>query len=387
MTSDDVTIAPFRIDIPQADIDDLHERLRNARWSAAEQKNGISSDRVRQLAELWHTGFDWRKAEAALNQHEQLTTVIDGQMVHAVHSRSADPNAVPLLMLHGWPSSIAEFHKLLVPLANPESHGHPAFHVVLASPPGFGFSSPLIGDGWGAGRMSATMAELMHRLGYSDYLAHGSDVGLEVVTALDAIDSEHLRGLHLNLGGVRMTGAHRAAEAQSEYEQRAFDRYDDYIAGKSAYATVQSTRPATLSHALTDSAVGQLAWIAEKFDEWTDPQNSVTDEDILTAASIYWFTRTAGSSARFYEESYGNFGLKRPFVGSPTAIAAFPYEIVPPVREWAETAYNVVQWTTMPAGGHFAALETPELVVDSLRRFSSTLHSGTTAPQGEWKQL
>lgn len=374
----------FQIEIPQAELDELRRRLEAARWPEELDKtlpaDGITVEAMRALVDRWLEGFDWRAREAELNRFPQIVTEVDGQRLHAVHRPSPRPDAVPLVLLHGWPSTFAEFRLVTDELAEPGDPGSPAFHVVAPSLPGYGFSGPIRERGWGAARIARAVAELMRRLGYARYLAHGGDNGYQIAAAIGRVDHEHAFGIHLNLGGVGLAGLHKDEPPADDAETFALARYADYIRDKSAYALLNATRPQTVSYALADSPIGQLAWIAEKFADWVDPNHPISADDVLTTASIYWFTRTAASSARFYQEEYTanrapgtGPALERTFVEVATGVAAFPSEIVPPVRRWAEERYNIVRWVDMPAGGHFSALERPGLVIDALRGFADQL--------------
>lgn len=378
------SIEPFCIDIPDADVSDLQRRLLDARWPGATPDmrpgEGIMPEPMRRLVARWTSDFNWRTAQTQLNQLPQILTEIAGQRLHAVHRRSPRADAIPLLLLHGWPSTFAEFRHIIDDLAEPGDPGVPAFHVVVPSLPGFGFSTPVREHGWGAARIAQALAELMHRLGYPRYLAHGTDAGYQVAAAIGRVDEAHVAGIHLNLGGVGLAGLHRDQPPRDDQERQALLRYTDYVRDKSAYALLNATRPQTVAYALTDSPVGQLAWIAEKYFDWSDPQSHIPDDDVLIAASIYWFTRTALSSARFYQEEYTanrpDRAQGRTFVRVPTAVSSFPYEIVPPVRRWAAEQYNIVRWTDMIAAGHFSALERPDLIIEALRGFAGQLEAG-----------
>lgn len=380
-------VAPFSIAVPDTELADLRRRLEAVRWPAeiddTAQADGITADTMRALVARWLGGYDWRAEEADLNRFPQVVTTVDGQRVHAVHRPSPRPGAVPLVLLHGWPSTFAEFRLVIDELAEPADPAAPAFHVVAPSLVGYGFSGPMRERGWGAHRTARAIAELLRRLGYSGYLAHGGDSGYQVAAALARVDTANVAGIHLNLGGVGLAGLHRDEPPADTAQAVALERYADYVRDKSAYALLNATRPQTVSYGLADSPVGQLAWIAEKLLDWVDPAHPLPVDHVLTTASIYWFTETAASSARFYQEEYtANRApgtgpvLERTYVTTPTAVASFPHEIVPPVRPWAEEKYNVVRWVDMPAGGHFSALERPDLVVDALRGFAGQLAGG-----------
>lgn len=371
-------LSPFTVEIPQADIDDLHRRLRAARWTEelpdASWSDGITPETMHRLVDRWVDGYDWRAVEATINRHENVRTTIDGIQLHAVHAPSTRADAVPLVLMHGWPSTFAEFLGVIDALTSPEDPADPAFHVIIPSMPGYAFSGPTHERGWTSVRMAKALAELMRRLGYSGYVPHGADLGFHVASDLAIIDPDNVRAIHLNLGGVRQAGKHQSEPSQSEAEEEAKRKQAHYMADMSAYALLQATRPQTLSYLLVDSPIAQLAWIGEKFHEWTDPNNPVSDDDILTAASLYWFTKTAGSAARFYQSGYGEQRMgARPYVDTPTGVSTWPHDIVRPLRHWTEPEYNVTYWADMPAGAHFAALETPELLVGTLRAFTRSL--------------
>lgn len=363
-------IRPFRIDVPEGDLDELRERLRRTRWPdelpGVGWGYGIPLGYVKELAEYWRTGYDWRAHEAELNAYPQFTTVIDGQVVHFLHVRSGNPDAIPLLVTHGWPGSVAEMVKIIGPLSED-------FHVVVPSLPGFGFSGPTTETGWNVVRITRAFGELMTRLGYDRFAAHGGDWGAAVTRTLAATFPERLIGAHLTL---LFTLAPKDEEpdpgderVQAMLRQAAYFRREE-----SGYSAIQGTRPQTLAYGLTDSPTGQLAWIAEKFKVWTDsenaPEDAVDRDQLLTNISIYWFTGTAGSSARIYYET------RHPPVGTwtmpstvPIAVAVFPKELSVPVRRYAERDLNIARWTEFERGGHFAAMEQPEALVEDIRAF------------------
>jgi pimeloyl-ACP methyl ester carboxylesterase len=385
---DDEALQPFLIEVPQQELDGLRQRLAASRWPAEVDEtraaDGITVPVMQGLVERWQAGFDWRAQEADLNRFPQVITQVEGQRVHAVHRPSPRPGAQPLVLVHGWPSTFTEFRRVIDELAEPSAEGAPAFHVVAPSLPGYGFSGPVRERGWGARRIACAVAELMHRLGYSRYLAHGGDNGYQIASALARVDTASVAGIHLNLGGVGLAALHRDDEPADESERRAIERYASFVRDKSAYALLNATRPQTIGYALSDSPIGQLAWIAEKFAAWVDPAYPLPGDDILTVASIYWFTNTAASSARYYQEEYTSnrppeeAPSDRTFVATPTAVASYPHELVPPIRRWAEDRYNIVRWVELPAGGHFSALERPDLVIQTLRGFAQQL----TEPAG-----
>jgi pimeloyl-ACP methyl ester carboxylesterase len=349
-------IAPYRIDVPQADLDDLADRLDRTRWPdelpGAGWDYGIPLARVRELAEHWRHGYDWRRHEAELNESPQFRTDIDGQRVHFLHIRSADPDALPLLLLHGWPGSVLEFRALTGLLSDD-------FHLVVPSLPGFGFSGPTGERGWDLHRIARALSELMTRLGYPRFGAHGGDWGSGVARALGAAVPERVVGVHVNY----LPTPGPATGLTGEDRDRA-ERTAAFAANRPGYQVLHATRPQTISYALTDSPVGQLAWIAEKFTEWVDPASTISDDVLLTDVSIYWFTRTAGSSARLAKES--GFGTPCPV---PMGVAVLPHDIVLSVRPLAERLFDIRHWTELPRGGHFAALEVPVELAADIRAF------------------
>jgi len=379
-------IEEFRIHIPQADLDDLAGRLARTRWPdslpGAAWERGVPADYLRGLAEYWQKNFDWRAAEMRLNAYPQYTTQIDGQKIHFLHVKSPEPDATPLLLLHGWPGSFVEFVHVIGPLSDPRGHGAadaPAFDLVIPSLPGFGFSGPVTEPGWGPRRMASALAELMRRLGYERYGAQGGDYGAFVAPDLGRVDPEHVIGIHVNaatMGFIPFGDVSEEDQATfTPAEQERLRRRQNYLSEGNGYFQIQSTRPQTLSYALTDSPAGQLAWIVEKFKEWTNsghalPEDAIGRDDILTNVSLYWFTGTAGSSANVYYEAMHSGDWPVPS-GVPTGVAAFAEDIA--IRRYAEQANNIVHWSDFEAGGHFAALETPSLLVQDVRDFFASL--------------
>ena len=372
-------IRPFRIDIAQAEIDDLQARLRHTRWPdelpGAGWDYGIPLSYVRELAEQWRDAYDWREHEARLNEFPQFATTIDGQNIHFLHVRSPEPRAIPLLLTHGWPGSIVEFEKVIGPLVDPSAHGGDAadaFHVIAPSIPGFAFSGPTRERGWGVKRVATAFAELMGRLGYDRYGAQGGDWGSAISRQLALLDQEHVVGVHLNTLATPPSGDPEEMKLLTERERAYLDAAQRFRQQGSAYFTIQSTRPQTLAYALTDSPAGLLAWIGEKFHEWSDRcsgQSAIDPSQLLTNVSVYWFTGTANSSARLYFE-FGRSGSSWGKVETstvPTGVAVFPHEIAPPIRRFAERSNNIVHWTEFDRGGHFAAMEEPDLLVADVR--------------------
>ena len=379
-------IAPFTISIPQADLDDLHTRLRATRWpvqlAGASWERGVPRDYLEGLAATWANDYDWRAQEARLNAFPQFTTEIDGQTMHFVHVKSPHADALPLLLIHGWPGSFIEFLGMVGPLTDPPAHSGDAadaFDVVIPSLPGFGFSSPLVETGWNVGRVSHAFAELMSRLGYTRYGVQGGDVGAFVGPVLGELDAEHIVGVHVNALVTFPSGDPAEMEGLTEREQERMARFQHYSHEMSGYMQQQSTRPQTLAYGLADSPAGQLAWIAEKFREWTDPtfgsgEAAVGLAEMLTNISIYWFTNTAGSSANNYYETMHDPSLyvERTRTTTPLGVAVSLTQDIA-IRRFAERDFNVVHWSEFGEGGHFAALENPEFLTQDMREFFRSL--------------
>jgi pimeloyl-ACP methyl ester carboxylesterase len=364
-----VPIQPFRIDVTDDVLADLRRRLEQTRFSdqidGAGWDYGTEAGYLRDLCRYWQQDYDWRAAEKGLNRFAQYTTEIDGQRIHFIHQRSADDNALPLLITHGWPGSIAEFTKIIDPLTAP---GPDAFHVIAPSLPGYAFSGPTHERGWDTRRVAQAFATLMADLGYDRYGAQGGDWGSMVSSQLALVDGPHLAGIHLNLV---IAGPPEGEDFSklTEAELASMRDVSRYAAEDSGYSKIQGTKPQTLGYGLNDSPAGLLAWIVEKFRTWSDcdgdVERSFTRDELLTNVMLYWVTATAHSSARLYYETQksGRFGTPEERIEVPTGCAIFPREIARPPRRWAERNYNVVHWTEMKAGGHFAALEEPELLV------------------------
>ena len=367
-TPTSVEIKPFRVLVPESDVDDLKRRLAATRWPDDLPGYGIPLSQVRELAEYWGSGYDWRKQEARLNELPQFTTSIDGQNVHFVHLRSRRSDAMPLLIVHGWPGSIVEFMKVLEPLSE-------SFHVVAPSIPGYGFSGPTREAGWDVKRIAAAFAQLMNRLGYTRYGTQGGDWGSVITRQLGLIDSGHIVGSHFNTLASTPSGDPEEMKLLTDREKSFMERGQRFMQQGSGYFMIQSSRPQTLAYGLTDSPAGLLAWIAEKFTEWTDPASVIDRDQLLTNVSVYWFTRTANSAARLYAEfaRSGSGWGKVEASTVPTGVAQFPFEIYPPIRRFAERSNNIVHWTELEHGGHFAAMEQPELLVGDVKDFFRSL--------------
>ncbi|MEJ3748494.1 epoxide hydrolase family protein [Actinomycetes bacterium KLBMP 9797] len=380
---------PYRIDIPQADLDDLARRLAGTRWPAALADDGwdrgVPVDYLSELAEYWRTTYDWRAAEAELNRYPQFRTEIDGGTIHFVHVRSPEPGARAMVITHGWPGSVAEFLDVIGPLTDPARHGGDpadAFHLVIPSLPGFGFSGPAEA-GWHPERIARAWAELMRRLGYDRYIAQGGDAGSVISQHLGRTAPEHVAGVHLNMLMTFPSGDPAELAALSESDRARLARMARFDVDLSGYMTLQATRPQTLAYGLTDSPVGQLAWIVEKFKEWTDaekvPEDALDRDRLLTLVSIYWFTATAGSSANLYYEDAGGLpnqpgGVRPAPLTVPVGVAVFPADILLPLRSLAHRDLpTIVHWSEFDRGGHFAALEEPDLYTADLRTFARLL--------------
>jgi epoxide hydrolase len=378
-------VNPFRIDIPQADVDDLRERLARTRWP--EELAGVGWDRgvpvgyLRDLAEYWRTDYDWRRHEARVNDYPQFTTTIDGLELHFVHVRSPEADALPLLLIHGWPGTFIDFLNLVGPLADPRSHGADpanAFDVVIPSIPGHGFSGPLENPGWTHGRCAAAYTSLMGRLGYDRYGVQGGDHGAFQAPLVGRLDPQRVVGVHLNALLTFPSGDADELIGLTDTENDRLARLNQFQAEQLGYVQIQGTRPQTIAYGLTDSPVGQLAWIIEKFKEWTDPNHELPEQAIdrdrlLTNVSVYWLTATAGPSAQLYYEANHDPALWTPRDKGkvPTGVAVSRHDIT--IRRLAERDHNVVHWTDLERGGHFLAMEEPGLLVDDMREFFGAL--------------
>lgn len=377
------TSEPFRIDIPQADLDDLAARLARTRWPdelpGAGWSYGVNKEYLAELAEYWRAGYDWRGHEARLNEIPQFTTQIDGQNIHFLHLRSPEPDATPLIITHGWPSTVYDFLGILGPLTDPRAHGGDpadAFHIVAPSLPGFAFSGPTRQAGWGVNRIARAWAELMRRLGYPRYGAQGGDFGSIVSPELGRIDPEHVTGVHVNaLANAATPTSPGELDTLTEAEREQARQNQAWWYGHCGYATQMSTRPQTVAYALNDSPAGQLAWNLEWFVDWDPAQTThspIGRDTILTNVTIYWLTATAGSAARLYREAIAEGWGQRPVPSAvPTAVANFPGDRA--VRGLAELSNTVTRWSQAPAGGHFASLQAPELLVTDIREFFRTV--------------
>ena len=378
-------LRPYRINVPQADIDDLRDRLARTRWApglpGTGWERGVPAGYLRELAAHWASEYDWRAQEAALNAIPQFITTINGADLHFLHVRSAEPDATPLMLLHGWPGSVVEFLDVIGPLTDPAAHGGDradAFHLVIPSLPGYRFSGPLTETGWTDGRAAAALAELMARLGYTRYGVQGGDVGAFIAPLMGRAAPDRVIGVHVNALVTFPSGDPANMAALTEAERERLGTMQQWQQRSGAYLQLQGTRPQTIGQSLTDSPSGLLAWIVEKFQEWTDPAAQLPDDAvdrdrILTDVSIYWFTATAASAAHTYYERFNDPAMWAPGPRSavPTAVAVFTTDLS--IRPFADKVSNVVRWPEFDRGGHFAALEAPDLLTADVREFFRSL--------------
>ncbi len=373
-------IEPFRIAATDAQLEDLKRRLRTIRWPEREcvddWSQGLPLAYAQEVAKYWLEKYDWRAREKLLNRFPQFKTEIDGLGIHFIHVRSPEPNALPLVITHGWPGSIVEFHKVIEPLTNPRAHGGDpadAFHVVCPSLPGYGFSDKPARNGWNVQRIASAWSQLMPRLGYPRYGAQGGDWGAAVTTLIGIVDPANCVGIHLNMPMAPPDPA--TANDLTEKEKSAITGMRYYDEWDSGYSKEQSTRPQTLGYGLVDSPAAQCAWIVEKFWAWTDcdghPEHVLTRDELLDNVMLYWLPGTAASSARLYWESFpraGAVGGGLPPVTIPVGCSIFPKEIFRTSRRWAEKHFpKLVYFNELDKGGHFAAFEQPETFMREVR--------------------
>jgi epoxide hydrolase len=362
-------IRPFRIEVPQADLDDLRERLARTRWPdelpGVGWDYGVTVDYVKGLVEYWRNGYDWRDWEAKLNEHPQFTTTIDGQNIHFLQVRSPEPDAFPLILTHGWPGSIVEFLDIIGPLTDPGAHGGDAadaFHLVIPSLPGYGFSGPTHETGWNRYRTARAWAVLMDRLGYTRYGAVGNDAGSFVSPELGRIDPEHVVGVHVTQIFSFPSGDPAELVDLTPEEQRELETLQWFYEHKMSFNTLMSQQPQTLAFALLDSPVGLLAWNAQLLGDDLDADFT------LTNVMLYWLTGTAASAARFYYEDAHAEHPTEPTT-TPTGLAAFAGDFSG-IRRFANRDHkNIVRWSKFDRGGHFAAHKVPQLLVGDVREF------------------
>jgi epoxide hydrolase len=377
-------IRPFQIQIGSEDLDDLRDRLVSTRWPVQPNgtgwERGVPLDYLRGLVDHWSNGFDWAAREQELNRFPQHMTTVDGQNIHFVHARSPEPGALPLILLHGWPVSFVEFSQVIGPLSDPVAHGgeaRDAFHVVVPSHPGFGYSTPVQAPGWSTNRVAAAVVEIMHRLGYDRYGAHGGDVGAGVAAGLSPADPNGVVGVHVAsdprtaVSFAMFAGDPALTPGLTDEERERVEKMKEISADDMGYLQIQSTRPQTLAYGLTDSPAAQLAWIVEKFRAWTDPaadlpEDAVDLDFLLTNVSLYWFTKTGASAAHFLYDSmhaqdWGEEGA------APTGFAVFGRDTVS--RRLMDPEERIEHWTEFDRGGHFPAMEVPQLLTEDIRSF------------------
>jgi pimeloyl-ACP methyl ester carboxylesterase len=378
-------IRPFHISVPEEAIVDLRRRIAATRWpdreTVTDRSQGVQLAKLQPLVRYWGTDYDWRKAEATLNALPQFVTEIDGLDIHFLHVRSRHSNALPMIMTHGWPGSVFELLKVIAPLTDPTAHGgreEDAFHLVLPSMPGYGFSERPKGTGWGPDRIARAWAELMGRLGYPRYVSQGGDWGSVVSDVMARQAPPGLLGIHVNMPATvppevakALQSGEPAPEGLSTEEAVAFQQMNALYTMGSGYALMMVTRPQTLGYALTDSPAGLAAWFYDKFADWTytggEPERALTRDEMLDDISLYWLTGTATSGARLYWENNAN-NFNAVDVSMPAAVTVFPGEIYQAPRSWVERSYhNLIYFNRVDKGGHFAAWEEPELFSAELR--------------------
>jgi len=384
------TIRPFRISIPESQLIDLRERVRATRWpdmeTVPDQSQGVQLAKIQALVHYWGTDYDWRKVEARLNALPQFVTQIDGLDIHFIHVRSRHPNALPLLITHGWPGSVLELEKAIGPLTDPTAHGgsaEDAFDVVIPSMPGYGFSERPTGPGWNPERIARAWAVLMQRLGYKRYVSQGGDWGSVIADAMARQAPTGLLGVHVNMPATVPDVVAKALNedgpvptGMSAAESAAYDSLSTFFSKNAGYGAMMVTRPQTVGYGLSDSPAGLAAWMYDKFAQWTysggEPERSLTKDQMLDDITLYWLTNSAVSSARLYwENNNNNFGAsaqKTAEISLPVAVTVFPGEIYRAPKTWTEAAYkNLIYFHEVDKGGHFAAWEEPELYANELR--------------------
>jgi pimeloyl-ACP methyl ester carboxylesterase len=371
-----MNLQPFSVNIAQAALDDLQNRLAHTRWPdelpGAGWRYGVPLNYVRRLADYWRNGYDWRKWEAKINAYPQFTTEIDGQNIHFLHVRSPEPDALPLILTHGWPGSVFEYFKLIEPLTNPRAHGadpSDAFHLVIPSLPGFGFSGPTHEPGWNPDRMARVWVELIHGLGYDRYGVVGNDWGSIISPQIGRFDPEHVVGVHVTQIFLAPSGDPAKFADPTPEDLKAMESLEWFKKNMSAYDALQSQQPQTLAFALADSPTGLLAWFCQIYREG----EGIDDDFVLTNASVYWFTETVASSARIY---YENAHMEEHFTEpttTPLALAMFRDD-GRAFRRLAEHAHKkIIQWLEYDTGGHYAAHQVPELLAGAVRKFFRVL--------------
>lgn len=378
-------ITPFTVDIPKSELDNLKERLRQARWPDEETSpgwdQGIPLQYTKELANYWAEDYDWRRFEKKLNGWPQFTTTIDDIDIHFIHLRSPQADALPIIISHGWPGSLVEFHKIIDALADPVAHGgnaEDAFHVVVPCLPGYGFSGKPKTTGTSVEKIGDMWGQLMARLGYDRYVAQGGDWGSMITQSMGQTETQHCAGIHINMPIVAPDPD--TMDNLTEREQSALEGIGHYSEKGSGYSKQQSTCPQTLGYGLADSPIGQMAWVVEKFYMWTDcekdgskhPENVLTKDELLDNVMMYWLNNAGASSARLYWESFNTANLDP--IDMPVGCSIFPQEIFRSSRRWAEKRFsNLIHWNELERGGHFAALEQPSLFIEEVRTCFKTL--------------
>ena len=378
-------IRPFRIDVPETALEELRRRVRATRWpdreTVADQSQGVQLATLQALVRYWGNEYSWRPVEAKLNALPQFVTEIDGLDIQFAHVRSRHENALPVIVTHGWPGSVLELIKIVGPLTDPTAHGgrpEDAFHVVLPSMPGYGFSARPAAAGWGPDRIARAWAELMRRLGYTRYVAQGGDWGSVVADVMARQAPPGLLGIHVNMPATvppdvarALNNGEPAPDGLTEAERAAFDQLDTFYRKNTGYSAMMVTRPQTLGYGLSDSPAGLAAWMYDKFAQWTfsggEPERVLTRDEMLDGITLYWLTNTAVSSARLYWENNAN-NFNAVDIALPAAVTVFPGEIYRAPRSWAERSYhNLIYFNEVDKGGHFAAWEQPALFSAELR--------------------
>ena len=383
--ADPAEVTPFTYHTPQSALDDLRQRLAQTRWpergTVKDWSQGVPIEKLRALVEYWRTDYDWRRCEAELDRFPQFRTEIDGLDIHFIHARSRHSSALPIILTHGWPSTVLLFKEVIAPLIDPTAHGgktEDAFHVVVPSLPGFGFSGKPAKRGWNAGRTAKAWSVLMERLGYNRYIAQGGDWGAFVTTAMAQQRPPGLAAIHLNFA---QTIPDVIPATLLPDQKRAVDGLKEFMEKGFAYGQLQATRPQTIGYPLADSPVGQAAWIYDIFNSGTGntgvPENALTRDQMLDEITLYWLTNSAASSARFYIEQAELLGKRNNpgRVDLPVGVSVFPNDLIP-ARSWADQVYpNLIYWNELDRGGHFASLEEPQLFTQELRAFARKVRS------------
>jgi pimeloyl-ACP methyl ester carboxylesterase len=378
-----MAVTPFKVEVSDAVLKDLKDRLDNTRWPdeipGSGWDYGANLDYIKELVEYWRTKFDWRAQEKLINSLSHFKTDVDGLGIHFIHEKGKGPNPMPLVITHGWPGTFFEMHKVIPMLSDPASHGGDpadAFDVVAPSMPGYGFSDAGSKPGLDIFAIGDMWAKLMsENLGYSRFAAQGGDWGARVTAKLGLSHGDKVIGIHTTSTASPTPYLGPGSRELSEAEKGMLEQREQWLADEGGYSHIQSTKPQTLSYGLNDSPAGLAAWIVEKYRRWSDCNGDVesrfTKEELLTTVTIYWVTQSINSSTRLYFEAFSkawNLG-KDEKIAVPVGVAAFPRENTVPLREWSDRGYNVQHWTDMPAGGHFAALEEPVRLVEDIRKF------------------